>query len=257
MFSYEVPGARYQPAVKLGRWDGKVSFFSSAGNTYINLLPDILQVLDDEMYDVELLDTRTYRTAFEFTPITEELFAHKTWPADHHWGDNQLCCETIRWKLSINSSVIWVQWWKPQLALENTSVCGTQLCGRAYGQSIVIVPNENLVMQTEEDYRNIGLDVGVYYGKRKEYDKTHTICTWQSLNALLKKTESGDADIPIHEFIEGVVCVMVDEVHGLAADKLKQLMTSTFAKVPIRWGLPARSRKKKSTIHHCTFAWGK
>ena len=26
-FKYEVPGARYMPAVRLGRWDGKVGFF--------------------------------------------------------------------------------------------------------------------------------------------------------------------------------------------------------------------------------------
>ena len=55
-----------------------------------------------------------------------------------------------------------------------------------YGRSIVIVPNKSLVAQTEEDYINLGLDVGVYYGDRKEFGKTHTICTWQSLNILLK-----------------------------------------------------------------------
>jgi Pretoxin HINT domain len=80
-----------------------------------------------------------------------------------------------------------------------------------YGRSIVIVPNKSLVTQTEEDYVNLGLDVGVYFGDRKEYNKTHTICTWQSLNNLLKNTKAGEADIPINEFIDNVVCVMVDE----------------------------------------------
>ena len=60
----------------------------------------------------------------------------------------------------------------------------------AYGRSIVIVPNKDLVTQTEEDYKNLGLDVGVLYGERKEYDKTHTICTWQSLAILEKKTKN-------------------------------------------------------------------
>ena len=26
-FKYDIPGARYMPAVRLGRWDGKVAFF--------------------------------------------------------------------------------------------------------------------------------------------------------------------------------------------------------------------------------------
>ena len=50
------------------------------------------------------------------------------------------------------------------------------------GRTLVIVPNKSLVTQTEEDYINVGLDVGVYFGDRKELGKTHTICTWQSLN---------------------------------------------------------------------------
>ena len=37
-FSFEVPGARYMPAVRLGRWDGCVRFFQLGGSTYINLL---------------------------------------------------------------------------------------------------------------------------------------------------------------------------------------------------------------------------
>ena len=56
-----------------------------------------------------------------------------------------------------------------------------------YGRSIVVVPNKSLVTQTEADYINLGLDVGVFFGDRKEYNKTHTICTWQSLNILMKK----------------------------------------------------------------------
>jgi hypothetical protein len=29
-FEYEIPGARYLPAVRLGRWNGKVSFHRTA-----------------------------------------------------------------------------------------------------------------------------------------------------------------------------------------------------------------------------------
>jgi superfamily II DNA or RNA helicase len=101
----------------------------------------------------------------------------------------------------------------------------------------VIVPNKSLVTQTEDDYKNLGLDVGVYFGDRKEYGKTHTICTWQSLNNMLKNTKSGEAEVEIGDFLEGVVCVMVDEVHMAKADALKELLTSVMSKIPIRWGL--------------------
>lgn len=80
-----------------------------------------------------------------------------------------------------------------------------------YGRTIIIVPSKDLVRQTEVDYRNLGLDVGVLFGDRKEYNHTHEICTWQSLNAMLKKTQSGSADIEFSEFVKDVSCVMVDE----------------------------------------------
>jgi superfamily II DNA or RNA helicase len=114
-----------------------------------------------------------------------------------------------------------------------------------YGRSIVIVPNKSLVTQTEKDYVNLGLDVGVYFGDRKDYNRKHTICTWQSLNNLLKDTKSGAAEFTIQDFLEDVVCVIVDEVHMAKADALKTLLTGVMAHVPIRWGLTGTVPKEK------------
>ena len=80
-----------------------------------------------------------------------------------------------------------------------------------YGRTVVVVPSTDLVKQTEEDYINMGLDVGVFFGSRKEYTKTHTICTWQSLNSMFKKTKDGSAQVPFADFIDGVVCILIDE----------------------------------------------
>jgi superfamily II DNA or RNA helicase len=102
-----------------------------------------------------------------------------------------------------------------------------------------------LVTQTEKDYVNLGLDVGVYFGDQKDYDRTHTICTWQSLNNMMKKTKSGEAEVSIQDFIQGVVCVIVDEVHMAKADALKTLLTGVMARVPIRWGLTGTVPKEK------------
>jgi superfamily II DNA or RNA helicase len=87
--------------------------------------------------------------------------------------------------------------------------------------------------------------VGVYFGDRKEHGRKHTICTWQSLNVLLKNTKAGVGEATIQDFIEDVVCVMVDEVHMAKADALKTLLTGVMAKVPIRWGLTGTIPKEK------------
>jgi superfamily II DNA or RNA helicase len=101
------------------------------------------------------------------------------------------------------------------------------------------------VTQTEADYVNMGLDVGVFFGDRKEFGKTHTICTWQSLNVLLKNTKNQVADVTIQEFIEDVVCIMIDEVHQAKADALKTLLTGVMSHIPIRWGLTGTIPKEK------------
>ena len=48
MFEFEKPGARYLPAVRLGRWNGKISYFSLGGSTYVNLLEQIITYLYDK-----------------------------------------------------------------------------------------------------------------------------------------------------------------------------------------------------------------
>jgi superfamily II DNA or RNA helicase len=246
MFEYEIPGARYLPSVKLGRWNGKVSYFSLAGSTYINLLAEILPVLDRAGYDIELEDTRDYTTNFEFAEVSEATFSHKTWPKGHPKEGEPV--ELRDYQIEIVNNFLK----NPQSLQEIATGAGKTLMTAAlsysveqYGRSIVIVPNKSLVTQTEADYINLGLDVGVYFGDRKEYNKTHTICTWQSLNNMLKKTKSGEAEVEIGDFIEGVVCVMVDEVHMAKADALKTLLTGVFSKVPIRWGLTGTIPKAK------------
>jgi superfamily II DNA or RNA helicase len=244
MFEYEIPGARYLPSVRLGRWNGKVSYFSLAGSTYINLLPEILPVLDRVGYDIELEDLRDYTTTFTFNKVSEDTFKHKNWPKGHTKEGQPV--ELRDYQIEIVNNFLE----NPQALQEIATGAGKTLMTAAlsysieqYGRSIVIVPNKSLVTQTEADYINLGLDVGVYFGERKEFNKTHTICTWQSLNNMLKKTKIGEADIM--DFIEGVVCVMVDEVHMAKADALKTLLTGVFAKVPIRWGLTGTIPKAK------------
>ena len=246
MFEYEVPGARYLPSVRLGRWNGKVSYFSLGGSTFMNLLPEILPLIELAGYDITLEDSREYTTTFAFTQVTEDTFTHKTWPVGHPIAGEPIVLRDYQIEL-INNFLS-----NPQCLQEIATGAGKTIMTAAlsasierYGRSIVIVPNVSLVTQTEKDYRNLGLNVGVYYGGRKEIGHTHTICTWQSLNVMLKNTKADEAEVPIDEFLEGVVCVIVDEVHQAKADALKTLLTGVMSHIPIRWGLTGTIPKAK------------
>jgi superfamily II DNA or RNA helicase len=122
-------------------------------------------------------------------------------------------------------------------ALSNLVELAFQDTSTPSGRTIVIVPNKGLVTQTEEDYINLGLDVGVYFGDRKDIGKTHTICTWQSLEVMQKRFKNGDSELSLADFADGVVAVIVDECHQSKAEVLKKLLAGPFANVPLRWGL--------------------
>jgi superfamily II DNA or RNA helicase len=246
MFSYEIPGARYLPSVRLGRWDGKASYFNLGGTTYVNLLDRVLTYLYDRGYDIELDDIRDYTTNFEFTEITEDSFSDRVWPVGHPAAGQPIILRDYQVEI-VNNFLK-----NPQCLQEVATGAGKTLITAALslsveeiGRSIVVVPNKDLVKQTEADYRNLGLDVGVYFGDRKEWGKTHTICTWQSLNVLLKNTKAGEGDVTIGEFVEGVVCIIIDEAHQAKADALKELLTGVMSKVPIRWGLTGTIPKEQ------------
>jgi superfamily II DNA or RNA helicase len=232
-----LPHAYHVPAYKLGRWDGCVSFFTMGGSTFINALPFILPVLEEDRYEIDIEDNRNSYD-LQFTEIVEEHFADRVWPTGHPAAGEPVILRDYQVDI-INKFLE-----NPQSVQEIATGAGKTLMTAAlsnlvelYGRSIVIVPNKDLVVQTEADYINLGLDVGVYFGDRKDFGKTHTICTWQSLNIIEKRFRDGEQDWGLDDFAEGVVCIMVDEVHQAKAEVLKKLLTGSFRNVPIRWGL--------------------
>jgi superfamily II DNA or RNA helicase len=261
-FKFDVPWARYQPSYRLGRWDGTVAFFGVGGTGYINQLDDILPILESMDYELEVEDLR-HHPVIELEEITEEFWGDLCWPKGHRFEGQPIRLRDDQVEV-VNNFLK-----NPQALQEVATGAGktimtatlSKLCEK-YGRSMVIVPNKSLVEQTEEDYRNVGLDVGVYYGDRKELGKTHTICTWQSLNILDKKSHDDEA-LTLAEFTDGVAAIIIDEVHQAKADVLKKLLTINFANAPIRWGLTGTVPKEKfefesircsigDVIHHVT-----
>ena len=235
-FKFKLPYAYHLPSVKLGRWDGCVNFFNLGGSTYINLLVDILPELENRGYDFEIEDNRPPQKTWVFEEVCDTTYKKFKWPKGHLEARKPIILRDYQVEI-INKFLA-----NPQSIQEVATGAGKTIITAAlsercekYGRTMVIVPNKSLVVQTEKDYKILGLDVGVFYGDRKEYGHKHTICTWQSLNNLFKNTKKGEADIGA--FIDGVVCIMIDEVHMAKAEVLKTLLTGVFSHITIRWGL--------------------
>lgn len=239
--------ARHMPAYKLGRWDGCKSFFAVNGSTYFNILDRVLPIVYDNGYDVEIEDSRK-KWSFNF-PIIDENYLinhapNPVWPKNHPKEGEKILLRDYQVEF-INEFLK-----NPQAIGEVATGAGksiscatlSHLC-EPYGRTIIIVPNKSLVEQTEVDYKNIGLDTGVYFGDRKEPGHKHTICTWQSLSILAegkkpkKPTKGMILPDDIEEFLDDVVCVIVDEAHTINGQVLQTLLSGPFSHIPIRWGL--------------------
>ncbi len=243
---FDLPYARHMPAYKLGRWDGTKTYFGIGGNGYLAHLDVILPIVEDSGYDISIEDLRKTQN-FSFEKVNENYWADqgKTWPKGHPNAGDPIILRDYQFDV-VNKFLE-----NPQALQEVATGAGktittatlSHLC-EPYGRTMVIVPNKSLVVQTEEDYKNLGLDVGVYFGDRKELNRTHTICTWQSLNVLDKKSYDNDT-LSLAEFCAGVCAIIVDEVHQAKAEVLTKLLTQNFNHCAIRWGLTGTVPKEQ------------
>lgn len=233
-----LPYAKHMPQYKLGRWDGTVGFFGLGGNGYLNHLDVLIPILENEGIEINEIDDRRNKVELSFQPIAEDFWGDTVWPKGHRFEGTPIRLRDDQVEV-VNRFLE-----NPQSLQEVSTGAGktittatlSKIC-EPFGRSIIIVPNKSLVEQTEEDYVNCNLDVGVYYGDRKDFNKTHTICTWQSLNILEKRFKNGESNFGLEEFLDGVSAVIVDEVHQAKADVLKTILTRNLNNCPIRWGL--------------------
>ena len=243
---WQVPYARYMPQYKLGRWDGTVGFFGLGGNGYVNHLDIVLKTLMDNGYEVDDIEDLRQKHNLTFDKIDANYWEGKTWPKGHPSEGQPIVLRDYQVE-TINKFLE-----SPQCLQEVATGAGktiitatlSHLCEKL-GRTLVIVPNKSLVTQTEEDYINVGLDVGVYFGDRKELNKTHTICTWQSLNVLDKKSKNYEDAYTLADFLEGVETIIIDEVHQAKAEVLKKLLTQNLKNAPVRWGLTGTIPKEQ------------
>lgn len=243
--SYFLPYARHTPAFKLGRWDGMIRYCDIGGRSYINLLDRLLPIVEDAGYEIELNDQRDFRQ-FTFEKVTADSYSHVVWPEGHVCEGEPIILRD--YQVEITNKFLAHQQGVQEISTGAGKTLVTAVLSHKvepYGRTIVVVPSKQLVRQTEADYKNLGLDVGVFFGDRKEYFKTHTICTWQSLEALNKKSKTYDPKITLDDFVDGVVCIIIDEAHGAKADALKRLMTTTFKNMPLRWGMTGTIPEEK------------
>jgi hypothetical protein len=162
----------FHPLYKLKKWDGKIRYFSAAGATYYNLLPEILPMLKAMGYTVNYIDKRAYHN-ISIPKIDETYF--QDWGVvlgEHQVTGINMVVEQGNGMLIAGTGA--------GKSIMTAALCDLydRFCGF---KVVVIVPNIDLIDQTAQEIRNFDIEVGTYSGTRKSLDENIIVSTWQSI----------------------------------------------------------------------------
>lgn len=224
--SFFVPGYKYMPLYKLGRWDGKVSFFTNNGRAYQAFLPELITTVQRLGYKLRLNDLRS-TLDIDVAPIDATIF-----------GEYGI---TLR-KHQVEAVNAVIEQYHKGIILACTGAGKTYICAalsKVYQgvgfRSIIIVPSVTLINQTVEAYSKVGLDVGSYSGVKKDLEHQHVITTWQALKNHPEIISGG-----------GFQALICDEVHGARGEVLQTLLIKHGGSIPIRIGCTGTLPKDES-----------
>ena len=248
-FAIHPEGYFFMPHYKLGRWDGFIRFFEKTGKTSTRLLDEILPMLEEWGYDIELVDNRQQfkspKIPGKITKVDKDGIATEAEGLDV-FGDVMLGNKQFKLRPYQLQCV--------QDAIEAGS--GTIIGGTGMGKTsvtatlshlysqigykvITIVPSSDLVDQTAEWYEMLGMDVGLYSGSDKDLDHGNIVATWQAIQynpGILKDFQ----------------VVIWDEFHGAKSTVAKKLLNEDGKHIAFRFGVTGTYPKpevEKMSLH--------
>lgn len=228
-FSYYAPNYFFDPKFQFTNWDGKIKFITKDGETKIRLLDEIVESLILLKYNIDIVDNRKQIVIPKFN-INQDIFSHCLDPDS---GEPILLYD---YQVEMTNAIVKNE---GGIGIAGTGAGKSIMCAslsHSYNthcnfRTLVIVPKDDLVLQTVEAYANLQLDVGQYCGTAKDLDHPHIISTWQALQHN-------------KHLVSKFQVVIVDECHGARGNVLQDILNNHGRHVPIRIGVTATLPKE-------------
>ena len=260
-FKVFIPSSRYTPKYKLGIWDGNINFFNVNGNTYVNLIPEILESINLNNYDgveYKFPDNLLPEPKLE-NNVNENFLSDLKWYKGHRLEGQPVILEEHQVRC-INSLLSHSRGILSAATGAGKSICCAALCRKVqdYGRIVLVVPSKDLCQQTADELRFTGLDVGIVGMGIREFGHQVTVCTWQTINSFERRKSDEYLSLEdLKKLTEDVVCLIFDETHIATGNEIKKVLEETFKNVPIRWGLTGTVPKQKAEYMNLIVALGK
>lgn len=216
-------------AYKLGKWDGKMRFFTETGRTFNFLLNDILPKLEAFGYKLELDDKRHGHTV-QVPLLDKDYLSHVINPkTGEPWEMRPYQVDAVNELIKEGMGMIIAGTGAGKTSM-NVALCDTY--AKQGLRTITIVPSGSLIIRTKKDFKFFKMDVGEYSGKNKDIEHPHVISTWQALQKH-------------PEILLNFDVLVVDECHGAKAEVLKLLLSKYGNNMVYRFGLTATLPQNK------------
>ena len=215
-FTFDVPGAKFMPAVRNRVWDGKIRLFNQVTRTiYVGLTNYIVDFCRVRNYDCIVESKLTSSVQFDENDVNDlaQSVGLTLEPRDYqkraiaHAISNKRCL-LLSPTASGKSLVIY-------------------MLARYYpGKKLIVVPTTSLVHQMASDFSEYGYEDEVQKitaGATKEITNEITVTTWQSIYKLQRK------------WFDQFSVVIGDEAHLFKAKSLTSIM-SKLNNTPYRFG---------------------
>jgi superfamily II DNA or RNA helicase len=215
-FTFEVPGARFMPAVRNRMWDGKIRLFNSnSGEIYVGLLPYIKKfcvrnkikyIIEEGVEDGRNISRKVVEGFIEsLKPKSKgKLLKVRSYQID-----------AVQHAISTTRSLIV----SPTASGKSLIIYLLVRYYRMAGHRILIlVPTTSLVEQMYTDFQDYGWNSDkycqkIYQGHDRKVVKDVVISTWQSIYKMPKS------------YFANFGCVFGDEAHLFKAKSLTGIMT--------------------------------
>ena len=208
-FTFDVPGAKFMPAVRNKVWDGKIRLYNVMSCLlYAGLNKYVEEFAKSRNYRVEY---RTDFSAEEFSVVEarnfiEALRLPEKYTPRHY--QLEAFVHAVRHRRSLLLS--------PTASGKSFII---YLLTRYYAsRTLIIVPTTSLVSQLASDFTDYGFISDkfvhrIYAGQDKQTDKPITISTWQSIYKMPK------------EYFQQFDVIIGDEAHLFKAKSLSSIMS--------------------------------
>lgn len=237
-FSFEVPGAKFDPRVKFGKWDGiKRLYNRKTKKMHIGLLFKLLNVCDKKGWSTHLdPDLMPSPDNLEDEDLDQLIELIKPYSGGESIDPFDYQREAVKYMMNMDRTTVLAATSAGKSLILYLAIRIYQLLDDMHDKTMfIVVPSASLVEQLYSDFEDYSNFSGSKWSVHNQCQKISGKYSKQIYNQIVITTWQSMIKLP-HSIYEDMGAVFVDEVHTASASSLTSILERCTT-TPYRHGL--------------------